>query len=305
MKSAHCLSAIAIATGLLSGCQQKPDDAASAASAAAPAASAAPAGAADDSPAVLMAAAFSGWTAATPYPVQVPSGEGTRQDRVLVAPALVATLDADHRMLVVSGVPDDGHGQPEQAHATAVNLGLYGFERRDGRWVKTFERASLTWTGSYGQHGDLKLQALANGHVALSVENEYCGQGLCSTGLHVFALGANQASAVAEQPISASATDATPGCAEWLGGKPLADADMPDPPTPANCYDVSGKWHFEGRPEKAGDAAWPDLVVTFNGSQAAQDAKTGKITPRVVDDQLVLRYDGAGYKPVSGRNPLQ
>lgn len=45
--------------------------------------------------------------------------------------------------------------------------------------------------------------------------------------------------------------------------------------------------------------------MTFNGSQAAQDAKTGRITPRVVDDQLVLRHDGTGYKPVSGRNPLQ
>ncbi|RZL35284.1 MAG: hypothetical protein EOP35_14815, partial [Rubrivivax sp.] len=126
---ACAITLAAAAGGLLSGCQRK-DDAATAAPAPAPAAAAstasAPAGAADDSPAALMAAAFKGWTPASPHSVEVPSGEGKRADRVLVSPGVVATLDAEHRMLLVLGVPDDGHGQPEQSHATAVNLGLYG-----------------------------------------------------------------------------------------------------------------------------------------------------------------------------------
>ena len=248
-----------------------------------------------------MADAFSGWTAAAPYPVQVPSGEGTRQDRVLVSPALVVTLDADHRMLVVSGVPDDGHGQPEQFHATAVNIGLYGFERRAGRWVKTFERASFAWTGAYGVAGELGVHALAAGRTALSMENGYCGQGYCSQRLQVFALSPRGAKLLTEQMIGGNATDATLGCAEWLSGKPLAEADKPDPMTPANCYDVRSKWQFE----KADGDAWPDLVVTFTGTQAVEDSRTGQTAPRVVDEQLVLRHDGNGYKTLRGRNPMQ
>lgn len=295
MKTAAWLPSLAL-TALLAGCQQKTDTAPVAAAASAPA------GAADDSPASLMAAAFSGWTAAKPHIVQVPSGEGQRLDPVLVSPAISATLDADHRILVVVGVPDDGHGQPEQSHATAVNLGLYGFERRGGRWVKTFERASLAWVGSYGQPGDIGLHALGAGHTALSVDNEYCGQGRCSRRLQVFALAMADARLLIDQMISDNTTDATVGCAEWLAGKPLPDAETPDAMTPANCYDISGKWHFEAR---AGDAGWPDLVVSFTGGQAVQDAQTGRITPRVVDDQLVLRHDGGSYKTLSGRNPAQ
>lgn len=285
---------LTVTAALLAGCQQKTDTTPVAAAASAPS------GAADDSPASLMAAAFSGWTAAKPHVVQVPSGEGQRLDPVLVSPAISATLDADHRMLVVVGVPDDGHGQPEQSHATAVNLGLYGFERQGGRWIKTFERPSLAWVGSNGQAGDIGLHALGAGRTALSVDNEYCGQGRCSRRLQVFALAMPDARLLIDQVIGDNATDATIGCAEWLAGKPLPEAETPDPMTPANCYDISGKWRFEPR---AGDAGWPDLVVSFTGGQAVQDAQTGQTTPRVVDDQLVLRHDGGSYRTLSGRNP--
>lgn len=296
MNSASWLPSLALTalTTLLAGCQQKVDTAPLAAAAAASG------GPADDSPASLMAAAFSGWTASKPHVVQVPSGEGQQLAPVLVSPAFSTTLDSDHRLLVVVGTPDDGHGQPEQSHATAVNLGVYGFERQGGRWVKTFERASLAWVGSYGQAGDIGLHALGAGRTALSVDNEYCGQGRCSRRLRVFALAIPDTRLLVDQIIGDNATDATIGCAEWLAGKPLPDAETLEPMTPSNCYDVSGKWHFEAT---AGDAAWPDLVVNFTGGQAVQDAQTGQTKPRVVDDQLVLRHDGSRYKTLSGRNP--
>lgn len=294
-RTAVRLLALPLTIGLLQACQQKPAEVA----AALPAASAVTA-AADDAPAALMAEAFKGWTATAPLSVQVPSGEGSRADRVLVSPALVATLDADHRLLVVSGVPDDGHGQPEQSHATMVNLGVYGFERQGGRWVKTFERPSLVWTGAYGQAGDLKIHPLGAGRTALSIENEYCGQGHCSGQLQLFSLAANEARVLFQQTTAANATDATIGCAEWLAGKPLPEAETPDPMTPANCHDVRGTWRFE----KTGEAGWPDVVLTFQGKQAVQDPKTEQVSVATVNEQLVLRHDGSGYKTFSGRNPL-
>jgi len=300
MKSTARLLPALVASLLLQACEPRPGVAPPAASAPA-ASSAQPAGAADDSPAALMAQAFSGWTSQAGHAVDVPSGEGTRKDRVLVSPTLVATLDADHRVLIVSGVPDDGHGQPEAAHATAVNLGLYGFEARAGRWFKTFERPSLAWTGSYGSPGELKVHAFGAGRAVLSVQTEDCGQGFCGQRLQLFALNPRDASELADQRLGGSATDATVGCDEWLQGKPLGAAETPDPITPGNCYDVRGEWRFE----KPVDSAWPDLVITFTGTQASQDPKGGDVTRRIVDEQLVMRHDGTRYKVLSGRNPAQ
>lgn len=290
---------IVTATTLLPGCKPTPD---APVAAAAPPASAS-AGAADDSPAALMAQAFPGWAATRPHAASMPSGEGAAQEPVLVSPLKVVPLDAEHRMLLVTGVPDDGTGQPLQLHATSVNVGAYGFERREGRWVKTFERPSLVWTGFNGQVGEVKVHDLGAGRTALSLQNGTCGQDVCSEWVRFFALAPGDARALTpDLPLSRKLEDA-PGCAPWLAGQPASAPDPADAFTPENCVDVSGTWRFEPAADPA-TAGWPDLVVAFKGSKAVQDGSTGQAAPRAVDEKLVLRHDGRGYQVVSGRNPL-
>jgi hypothetical protein len=249
-----------------------------------------------------MAEAFPGWTSKAPHPTLVSSGEGDARKEVtaLLSPALVAALDSDHRMLVVTGPAADGKGQPLESHANDANIGAYGFERRDGRWFKTFQRHSLGWTGFYGEVGTLKAHALGNGRVALSVENGSCWQGFCGDWLQVYALSLNEARPAASLALGSSSTGATVGCEEWLKGKPLA-ADEAMSITADNCFKVGSRWRFD----KASDAGWPDLVVEFTGGEAVEGAKPGQPSPRVVDEQLVLRHDGSAYKILSGRNPTR
>ena len=103
---------IATAAAFLPGCKPAPEAPVAAASLPA----SAPAGAADDSPAALMAQAFPGWAATRPHAASMPSGEGAAQEPVLVSPLKVVPLDAEHRMLLVTGMPDDGTGQHSRSH---------------------------------------------------------------------------------------------------------------------------------------------------------------------------------------------
>lgn len=294
------LPALCLVLVLLQACQPKPEAPRPAAAASA---APVPAGAADDQAASLMAEAFPGWTAKAPHPTRVPLGEaGARKTvTVLLAPALVAALDADHRMLVVSGPAADGKGGALVSHANGANVGVYGFERRDGRWFKSFEQPSLGWTGFYGEAGTLKAHALGSGRVALSAENGSCWQGTCGDWLQVYALSLNEASPVASLAMGSSSTGATVGCEEWLKGRPLAAGEAM-PITADNCFSVSSRWRFE---PKAGDSGWPDLVVDFSGGEAVEGDKPDQPKPRVVDEQLVLRHDGSAYKTLSGRNPVR
>lgn len=281
-----CLLAIA-ATALLLGCQAKVD---------APAA--APVGAADDQPATLMAQIYPGWAATPPYAASVPTGQGSAQEPVLVSPLRVVPLDVDHRMLLVAGVPDDGTGQPLQLHATEVNIGAYGFERRAGRWVKTFERPSMTWTGFNGQVGQVKVHDLGDGRTVLTLQSGTCGQDVCSEWVRLFNLAPNDARALTPDLRLTRKQEDSPACTRWLAGQPVDPADKDDLPTPENCADVTGTWQFE----TTGTPGWPELVLEFKGRLAVLDA--GQLAPRVVDGKWVLRHDGSAYQAVSGRNPL-
>jgi hypothetical protein len=290
------LLALCIATGLLQACQPEAGEP-PAAPPAAPVPQ--PKGAADDTAGALMAQAFAGWTDKQPLTLSVPSEEAGKEVDVLVSPALVVTLDADHRVLVVIGPPDAGGGQVQQSHANGANVGAYGFERRNGRWFKTFERPSLTWTGFYGEAGELKTHPLGAGRLALSIDNGSCWQGYCGHWLEVFALGADDARPLFKQRTSTSSVGATEDCTEWLAGKKPAGADGPASITTTNCFDINGQWRFE----QAGDSGWPDAVLTFTGAEAAQDKEDAPPVPRAIEEQLVLRHDGTAYKPVLGRNP--
>lgn len=289
------LASITVTAAWLGGCQDK---AATPGTPSAAAASA-PAGAADDQPASLMAQVFPGWTATAALAASVPAGPGGAPERLLVSPLMAAPLDAEHRALVVVGAPDDGSGQPLQFNATQVNVGVYGFERRDDRWVRTFSQSSLAWSGANGEVGQAKVHQLGNGRVALTLQNGLCAQDVCSEWVRVFALAADGARALTPDLKIAHKLEDAPGCERWLAGDPPADTDKGDPITADNCVDVAGSWQFE----TTGADGWPDLVLTFKGRKAVPDAD-GKLAPQAVDGELRLRHDGSGYRPAGGRNPL-
>lgn len=259
-----------------------------------------PAGAADDSPGTLMAQAFAGWKADQPHAVDLPADPASPQktSRVLVSPLQVIALDADHRALVVTG-PLDGGGEPVKGHAVGASISVYGFERRAGRWFQTFSRPALTWTGFYGEPGELKQQLLAPGRVAMSIENGSCWQGFCGSWVAVFAVTPEGVQPMFSQRTSTSATGVTDSCGDWLDGKKddAADASL----TPDNCFDIHGTWRFEA----ASGAGWPDVVLTFTGTEAAQDREGAPLTRRTIDQQLVLRHDGKAYQTLHGRNPTR
>ncbi len=267
-----------------------------------PTPSAAP-GAADDSPAALMAAAFPGWVPGRPLVVAV----GTREPSsgevmdVRVAPARVVALDAQHRVLVVTGPPVTADGEPVASHANGANVGLYGFERRAGRWQRTFSQPSLDWTGFFGEAGELQAHPLGEGRWALSIENGSCWQGQCGRWLTLFSLGAQGGQALAPVLQTQSSTvGATPGCEELLQGKPLP-ADNPAPVTADTCYDISSRWHFE----PASGPGWPALVLDFTGAEIAPADAASAPQRRAVQAQWVLRHDGQAYRPAQGRNPVR
>ncbi|MFG6467211.1 hypothetical protein [Roseateles sp. BYS87W] len=263
------------------------------------AAASAPAGAADDSPGALMAQVFAGWKADAPHAVDMPAEPGSpeKTSRVLVSPMQVIALDADHRALVVAGPLDGGRGEPVDGHATGASVSVYGFERRDGRWFATFARPALTWTGFFGTPGELKQQALAPGRVALSIENGSCWQGFCGSWVEVFGVTAAGVQPLFNERIATSAAGAVEGCSEWLEGKKAdaAEASL----TADNCFDIQGTWRFEA----ATGTGWPDAVLTFTGTEAAQEPPGAPLTRRTIDEQRVLRHDGTTYRPLHGRNP--
>lgn len=297
MPSSLRLITLTVTAALLAACQDRtaaPGPGTSPATAAS-----APSGAADDQPASLMAQVFPGWTATPAFAASVPAGQGGAPESVLVSPLMAVPLDADHRALVVVGQPDEGSGQPLQFNATQVNVGVYGFERRDGRWVRTFAQPALAWTGANGQVGQAKAHQLGAGRVALTFQNGLCAQDVCSEWVRVFALAADGARALTPDLKIAHKLEDAPGCARWLAGQPPTDADRDDPVTPENCVDVAGSWHFE----TTGSDGWPDLVVDFKGRKAAPDAGA-KLAPQPADGSWRLSHDGNGYKTASGRNPL-
>lgn len=297
-----CGLALSLCLTWLQACQRKPGVERIAEPASGPTTTTAEAtGALDDSPAALMAAVLRGGRPDGTGLQSVPAPQGAPEKTTLVSvsPSLVIPLDADHRMLVVSGIPTDGHGGIIQAHVTEANVGLYGFERRSGRWFRTVDRPSLTWTGFYGDAGELKSEPAGPGRAVLSILNGSCWQGQCGTWLEVYALTLLEARPLTRQLIS-SESDAF-GCDEWQRGKPREPKEDDPPVDYDRCYAIEGRWRFES----STSSGWPDLVLSFTGYDAVHDSKTGQTVPLGVNEQLVLRDDGSSYRPLNGRNPTK
>lgn len=301
--------------GTLLGCKPRVDGPSAPASAA-PTASAptGPTGALSDSKEALMREVFDGWGTDRAFSALAPTGGADGEEQMMVVnPRLVVKIAADTRLLVVAGSPTDENGQAQRGHAEAGRLLLYTFMPREGRWFAREDGPAVISTGFHGEAGDVQVSKLGTDHLMVSVENGSCWQGYCGRWLELHELAEDGPHPLLESTLMLSSTSvgATAGCGDWLATAPgtgAATGTAPAAAAPAsapadvgteNCYDVDSRWHLE----PPGDAERPNLVVEFSGREVVADDKTGKLSPRRVDDVVVLQHDGTLYRRVKGRFP--
>jgi len=248
----------------------------------------------------LTHVAFPAWKGEGAVVLQVPSFDDPKSPATIAAtPAMVVTIDATHRALVMVGTPSDEQGHESAAHAQGGNLGVYGFERRDGHWLRTTAQDSVLWGGSSGALGEVKLVDLGRGHPALSIEGGWTGQGYDIAGLDLVALEPAGARVVLHDlRLHSDSLGVVEGCDEWLNKGQAPSAKVLAELTPANCFDVTGAW----RVQPAAGAGLGDIVVTFAGHRLVVDPRTQAKSVQAVAGTLTYRDAGAGYEKASGEN---
>ncbi len=254
----------------------------------------------DDSVKTLTRIAFPEWKGAEAIVLEVPSYNQPNERTVVAATStMVVAVDATHRALVLVGTPSDDEGRENASHAEGGNLGVYGFELRNGRWVKTTTQDSVLWSGSSGALGNLKRVDLGPGHAALAVEGGWTGQGYDVGALDLVALEPAGARVVlAGVRLRSDSLGLVDGCGEWLNKNVAPSAPVQADLTPENCFDVDSAWHVEPR---AG-AERGDVVITFDGHRLAVDGQTQAKSVQPVAGTLVYRYGKSGYEKASGEN---
>jgi len=252
-------------------------------------------GAPDDSLQALMREAFPGWAPGRFHAITVPDSD-SGSVRVAVTPRLVLRPDGRHRLLVVSGTHNEGSKAAVAAHAAEGNLGVYGFTRQGGRWVKTSDQPSIGWTGFSGDVGKLRAVTLGPGRLGLAVENASCWQGACGAWLTLYDVTPDTSREVLMLMTHSDSLNASDECPRWLDGRLRA---VPEHDNRDFCFDVRSRWQLATAPGR-GDA---DVVLHFTGREAVIDARTGKPAVKAVREALVLRRQGERYEPLRGRNP--
>ena len=243
---------------------------------------------------------FPTWKAGGLVVLNVPSDSDPKQLVTIAAtPVLVVKVDPTHRALVMVGTPSDEQGHESASHAQGGNLGAYGFELRGGRWVRTTVQDSVLWTGQSGALGDVKSVDLGAGHMALSVESGWTGQGYDVGALDLIALEPAGARVVLSNVrLHSDSLGVASGCEQWLdGGKapaPQALAEL----TADNCFDVSGTWGVQ--PLAGGERG--DIVITFDGHRLVTDPRSQAKSVQAVAGTLVYRYSNGSYAKVRGEN---
>jgi len=282
-----------------------------------------------------MQAAYSEWHAQKNYAVRVPyDTKDASQLRVAtLSPIAVITLDKDHRVLAVSGVPDAGHSTPGI-------LNTYAFERRGERWVETGRHVDVYEGGFFGELGTVKPVVFGPGHVGISIENGSCWVGDCSKFLSLLEVtpeGVRSLLADQEVILSASNGDAHAFICdeaaqkrervahqqrqqaferemqEWdrqqkkriAKGIPQGEGEGDAPPEdndryeePSACLNVLGTWRISDAPA---DSGYADLLLHFRGLSSEPENSDAESSAqahgpfRKVDEAVVMRFDGQHY----------
>lgn len=244
-----------------------------------------------------MKEAFPSWGTSEGPSISVPSDSGKRMELVYPSPRLVLAPDSAHRLLVVDGKPHD------DSHAAGANLGLYGFTAREGRWFKTSELPSFAWVGEYGEVDEVFPLDLGAKRPIMATKHRYCSQGFCQTWLKVFVLREGAARLILEEQLGRGTNSEPEDPCDELVQAAAAGASTP------KSYEglafsfcpatTSSMW--VQKPEKD---AWPDIEIRFKGQDFDVDKTSQAVKRTVIDETLVLRYNGALYVHASGRNPL-
>ena len=259
-------------------------------------------GALDDTPQALLHEALAAWRADRPLLAILPNDKPKDPQDITVAlkPVLVAAIGDDQRILVLTGEPADDEGQPAASHIDQGVVLTYGFRRRDGRWWRTGQPPTRTWTGFEGQAGTIRTIELAPRHPALVIENGSCWQGYCGGWLTLLGLDVDHVTPLADSlPMNSESSGATEGCGPFLEARPADAASVPKGLDPQNCFDIASQWHLEPSPD--GDGS--DFVIAFTGREIVADAKTHALSMHDVDETLVLRRHGDKLEPASGHDP--
>ena len=290
---------------LLAGCQRE-----AAAPAPQPAASAVvkPVGAANDTPKALTDEVIARASVALSVvegdtPMVIATGLDEYPKYVLISPGVVLAPDAEHRLLVAMGASVNEAGTPDGADDWGKNLGLYGFTLRQSRWQLTHQTPSIARGGHWKTGADLRVLQLVGPRAGIAVNYVECHPpGICHGTLNVLALSINGAKQVLSEPVHEDSDGWSGPCDAMVKETTEAHAAGRTDffANQRHCFATDGQMNLQPR----GPDEWPDIKLTFTGDSVQIDDKTFEVTRTSHAAELVMRYDGERYKPISGRNPL-
>ena len=250
-----------------------------------------------------MKEAFPGWGDPAGFTIAVPADGRNGVQLVLPTPLLVLAPHSEHRLLVVEGMPANEQRDPDVAHASSGNLGLYGFKRHQGRWLKTSELPSFAWLGEYGEVGQIHQLDLGAGRPVIASKSRYCAQGFCQTWFEVFLLGEGTARSILKEQTSQNIDDyARDPCTELVEAA-AQGASTPEKYAGLAFYFCSATDSDMTVQARDGDG-WPDIEFRFNGQDFDTDKGSLAVKRTSTDSVFLLRYNGERYAPLSGKNPL-
>lgn len=257
---------------------------------------------ADDDMDALMRAAFPGWRHGDPRVLHVPQRDDANASTTIrIEPKMVVKVDDAHRALVTIGEVSDENGNDRGAHSDQGTAGVYLFERRAGRWVKTRAQDAVAWAGSDGVLSAIETANLGPGRPALFVEGSYTGQGETTVWAQVVEVGPTGARVVLpDLELHEDTYGATNGdCESWARGTRTPSRAELENESGSPCHEITGKWHVE----PAVGAARGDLAVVYTVHRVVDDPQTKARSFETVTETVVYRDAPTGYARLSGNEP--
>ncbi len=250
--------------------------------------------------AALMRVAFPSWQSADQGKIQQLDLSATASAKnkadaaaVLteVTPLYVVRLDDTHAAMLTQALPVDDSNKPMDCHACSGTIGAYFFEHDAVGWRLTQRQDAVAQSGVEGNIGRTNISKLGDGHFALSAEWGSCWQGYCGSWLVVVGLVPGKATLLAPGiPLSAE-NDGAYGACSALDN---AQDDSKESEDAHECYDVSGKWQFQGN----------RLLVNFEGRLGELDANGKPLPVKKVAQQATYAIEPTRMVLQAGNNPV-